>query len=277
MWPFDPDGFDSRLAPPEGTSDDAWYFVFLGGKLLSAANQSGPGPIDGDAFRWLGVETLSQHYLGELGLHSCYAVDAAGEVPEGYSAGDLYGWLGRVESPMFYLAGRAHQIVEWHNSHRFCGVCGAATRDHAADRAKQCTSCGHIVYPRLSPSIIVLIRRGDEALMARNANWPEGFYSTLAGFVEPGESVEQTLHREVAEEVGVRVTNLRYMGSQSWPFPNSLMLGYHADYLDGEIVCQDGEIADAQWFRHDDMPNVPPKAAISRWLIDAWLDDVGGG
>ena len=110
-------------------------------------------------------------------------------------------------------------------------------------------------------------------LLARNANWPTGFYSTLAGFVEPGESVEQTLHREVLEEVGIRVKNLRYLGSQSWPFPNSLMLGYHADYEGGDIVCQEGEIADAQWFRYDNLPNVPPGTAISRWLIDAFIEE----
>ena len=114
-------------------------------------------------------------------------------------------------------------------------------------------------------------------LLARNANWPAGFYSTLAGFVEPGESVEQTLHREVMEEVGVQVSNLRYFGSQSWPFPNSLMLGYHADYLDGEIVCQEGEIADARWFKVDDLPNMPPPTAISRWLIDAFIDEQRAG
>ena len=111
-------------------------------------------------------------------------------------------------------------------------------------------------------------------LLARNANWPNGMYSTLAGFVEPGESIEQTVHREVFEEVGLRVTNVRYRGSQSWPFPNSLMLGFHADYAGGEIVCQEGEIADARWFGRSDLPGMPPGTAISRWLIDDFLEEL---
>ncbi len=273
MWPNEPDEFESRLAPPEGTSEDAWYFLFIDGNLVSVPNQGLPQPIDGDTFRWLDVEVQHKHYLGEYRSNSCYAVDASGAVPEGYAATNLHGWLGRVEAPVFYLAGRAQQIIDWHNTHRYCGRCATETEDHGADRAKQCPKCGHIAYPRLSPSIIVLVRRGDEMLLARNANWPAGFYSTLAGFVEPGESVEQTLHREVLEEVGINVRNLRYFGSQSWPFPNSLMLGYHADYDSGEIVCQEDEIADARWFRFDELPNVPPPSAISRWLIDAFVEE----
>ena len=109
-------------------------------------------------------------------------------------------------------------------------------------------------------------------LLARNAAWPNGMYSTLAGFVEPGESIEQTVHREVFEEVGLKVGKLRYFGSQSWPFPNSLMLGFHAEYASGEIVCQEGEIADAQWFKADSLPQIPPRTAISGWLIQEFLD-----
>lgn len=134
-----------------------------------------------------------------------------------------------------------------------------------------CQDCRVINYPRLSPSIIVLVTRGDEMLLARNANWPTNMYSTLAGFVEPGESIEQTVHREVMEEVGLRVRNLRYFGSQSWPFPNSLMLGFHAEYEGGDIVCQPDEIADAQWFSKDTLPQTPPKTAISGWLIDEFI------
>ena len=148
------------------------------------------------------------------------------------------------------------------------------TEDHAADRAKVCPDCGLVHYPRIAPSIIVLITKGDEMLLARNARWPAGMYSTLAGFVEVGESIEQTVHREVAEEVGLRVHNLKYLGSQSWPFPNSLMLGFHAEYASGDIVCNDVEISDARWFAHDQLPNVPPGTAISRWLIDDFIDQV---
>jgi len=111
-------------------------------------------------------------------------------------------------------------------------------------------------------------------LLARNARWPTGMYSTLAGFVEVGESIEQTVHREVEEEVGLQVGNLNYLGSQSWPFPNSLMLGFHAQYVGGEIISNAAEIADARWFSHDELPNVPPGTAISRWLIDDFIKQI---
>lgn len=145
---------------------------------------------------------------------------------------------------------------------------------HSQDRAMSCESCRLINYPRLSPSIIVLVTKGEEMLLARNANWPAKMYSTLAGFVEPGESIEQTVHREVFEEVGLKVQKLKYFGSQSWPFPNSLMLGFHAEYAGGDIVCQPEEIADAQWFTKDSMPQTPPKTAISGWLIEEFLEQL---
>lgn len=138
-----------------------------------------------------------------------------------------------------------------------------------------CRECGIASYPRLSPSIIVLVHRGEEVLLARNHRFPDGVYSTLAGFVEPGESIEQTLVREVGEEVGVKVKNLEYLGSQPWPFPDSLMLGFHAEYDSGDIVLQEEEIADAQWFRCDNLPAIPGKKAISRWLIDDYLHKLG--
>ena len=272
MWPNEPDDFESLLSPPEGTSEDAWYFLFLDGQLVSVPNQGIPQPIDGDAFRWLDVEVNCKHYLGEYRGNSCFAVDAAGAIPEGYAASTLYGLLGRLDSPVFYLAGRAQQIIDWHNTHRFCGKCGAPTRDHTSDRAKECTSCGHIAYPRLSPSIIVLVRRGEEMLLARNANFPVEMYSTLAGFIEAGETAEECLVREVKEEVGVDVGDIRYFRSQSWPFPNQLMLGYFARYAGGDIVCDPTEIADADWFHYTELPPVPPTSSISGQLIQAFVN-----
>lgn len=278
MWPFDPDGFEPELEPADDVDQaESWLFVHVGGKLAAIVEQGVPRPITGDEFRWLDVEVHSRHFLGRFRGRACFAVEASGRLPEGYSLSDLRGWLGRVEPALFYLAGRAQQVVEWQATHRYCGRCATPTEDHPQDRAKVCPECGLVSYPRLSPSIIVLITRGEEVLLARNANWPTGMYSTLAGFVEPGESIEQTVHREVAEEVGVQVRNLRYLGSQSWPFPNSLMLGFHAEYAGGDIVCQDAEIADARWFRYDDLPNIPPRTSISRWLIDAYVEPLMAG
>jgi NAD+ diphosphatase len=275
MWPHDPDGFVSLAQPPEGASiDDAWYFIFIGNEIVCLSEHGIPSPVGSDNYRWLDLQFDGEHYLGHYQGRSCFAVAATGRVPEGYAQVGLRAWLGRVDPALFYLAGRAQQVIEWDATHQFCGRCGAQMDNHATDRAKHCPGCNLISYPRLSPSIIVLVTRGEEFLLARNAQWPTGMYSTLAGFVEPGESIEQTLHREVLEEVGLEVTNLRYFGSQSWPFPNSVMLGFHAEYAGGDIVCQEDEIADAKWFTRESMPNVPPGTAISRWLIDAFVESL---
>ena len=273
MWPFDPDDFESLPVNHDQSNDEnALYFCLIRDDLVSISEQGIPRPITADEFRWLDVEVKSKSFLGAWRGVSCYALDIEGNVPEGYAVSDLRGWLGRVEPGVFYLAGRAKQIVDLIRQNQFCGRCGEPMIDHRSDRARYCPSCRLVNYPRLSPSIIVLVRQGDEMLLARNTNWPQGMYSTLAGFVEPGESIEQTVHREVQEEVGIKVKNVRYLGSQSWPFPNSLMLGFHCDYASGELTFLDDEIAEAKWFRYDALPNVPGGTAISRWLIDRFID-----
>jgi len=278
MWPHEPDELEAgHIAPDDIDHGDAWYFVFSRGELVTKSVQGVPEPITGDDFRWFDMEVTSKHFLGSYQNRPCFAISATGRPAEGYSTVGLRGLLGRTAQSLFYLAGRAQQVIEWHETHQFCGRCGTAMVDHAHDRAKHCPGCRLINYPRLSPSIIVLVTKGEEMLLARNAAWPNGMYSTLAGFVEAGESIEQTVHREVFEEVGLRVKNLEYFGSQSWPFPNSLMLGFHAEYAGGEIVCQEDEIADAQWFKPDGLPQIPPKTAISGWLIQEFLDRSGAG
>jgi len=272
MWPHEPDPFLPAVSPPDGHDrSEAWFFVFVRGELLCISEAGSPRPITGDEYRWLDLTVSNEHFLGTYHNRACFVVDAVGVAPEGYILVGLRAWLGRVAADVFYLAGRAQQILEWQRDYRFCGRCGSHTQDHPTDRARQCPDCGLISYPRISPSIIVLIHKDDSILLARNAAWPTEMYSTLAGFVEPGESIEQTVHREVMEEVNLRVKNICYLGSQSWPFPNSLMLGFHAAYAGGEIVCQQEEIADAQWYTKDTLPQIPPRTAISRWLIDDYL------
>lgn len=175
----------------------------------------------------------------------------------------------------WHAAGRAVQIVEWARTHRFCGRCATPTERVAGELAMKCPACGLTFYPRLAPAVIVLVRRGREALLARGARFPLPFFSTLAGFVEPGETLEQTVAREVREEVGVEVNNVRYFGSQPWPFPHSLMVGFIADWAGGEIKVDPVEIVEATWFEPENLPVIPPKISIARRLIDAWLADVG--
>lgn len=182
---------------------------------------------------------------------------------------------GKLPDDLFLLAGRAAQIIEWDRTHQFCGRCGAPTQYAQGERAKRCPMCGLVSFPRLSPAIIVLVERGDEVLLAQGANFVGGFYSTLAGFVEPGESLEEAVHREINEEVGIEVKNVCYFGSQPWPFPHSLMIGFTAEYASGEIEIDPKEIADAQWFTIDNLPKVPQKLSIARKLIDSYVEKHG--
>lgn len=256
----------------DGDLEQAFHIVISDHDILGP--DSGPWQAtSAEQFRWLGLEVISQHYLGHLGAYPVYAteVDPDSDEPDGFSFDSLWSFLGQVEQVEFYLVGRAKQIVDWYRTHKYCGACGEPTGSAESDRSRKCTSCGQMYYPRLSPSIIVLVTRGEEVLLAKNAHARGNFYSTLAGFVEPGESLEETVHREVYEEVGIRVKNLKYFSSQSWPFPNSLMLGFHAEYDSGEITIQEEEIADAQWFHYTEMPNPPAMVSISGWLVDAYI------
>ncbi|MEK1907126.1 MAG: NAD(+) diphosphatase [Pseudomonas sp.] len=171
----------------------------------------------------------------------------------------------------FRMLSFAEQIGAWDDQHRFCGRCGHATVQVVRERCMRCPQCGLDSYARISPSMIVLITRGDEVLLARSQRFPPGMYSTLAGFVEPGESAEECVAREVFEEVGLQVGNLQYLGSQGWPFPHSLMLGFHAEYVSGEIVPQADEIEDARWFHIEQLPQLPMQRSIARYLIDIYL------
>jgi NAD+ diphosphatase len=169
------------------------------------------------------------------------------------------------------VAGRAVQIVAWDLTHRFCSRCATPTPPLAGERAKKCPACGLVSYPRLTPAVIVAVQRGNTILLARNAAFTAAFYSVLAGFVEPGETLEGTVRREIREEVGIEVRDIRYFGSQPWPFPHSLMIGFTANWAAGELRIDERELADAGWFAADALPTIPPKLSIARRLIDAFV------
>jgi len=169
------------------------------------------------------------------------------------------------------LLGRARQLLDWHENHRFCGKCGGKTEQVPQEYSFKCTSCKLYFYPRISPCVIVLVKKGDYCLLAKGKHRTSNFYSTLAGFMEPGETPEQAVKREVWEESGIKVKNIRYFGSQSWPFPSQLMLGYIADYRSGEIDINPDELEDAQWFHFDDLPTFPPITSIAGRLIEEGL------
>ena len=247
---------------------EARYFVCHNNNILQLVDEK-------EAWRPATREELGQfdgvheYYMGTLRGKKCFAVHVSEPGSAGFAS--LRMNIQNIGPTLFNLAGRALQVCDWYRNHQFCGRCGKSTIDSKRDRSTVCAGCKLNFYPRLSPSIIVLVHRGDEVLLGRNHMFPEGLFSTLAGFVEPGESIEETVIREVKEEVGVNVSNLSYRGSQPWPFPNSLMLGFHAEYQSGDIVLQEDEIAEAGWFPCTDLPLIPGKFAISRWLIDEYL------
>jgi NAD+ diphosphatase len=232
-------------------------------------------PQDAEA---LGVELGTAHELGALGDAIAWAagVGESASLPPDLEVVTLRQLYGALSDAAFAMAGRAAQVVEWAATHAFCGRCATPTERVDGERCTRCPACGLLSYPRITPAVIVLVRRGDEALLAHNARAPAGWFSTLAGFVEIGESLEETLVREVREEVGIEITGIRYFGSQPWPFPHSLMVGFMADFAGGEIRVDGVEIVEARWFRADTLPPVPPRLSIARQLIDAWVEEVQG-
>ncbi|GAB5449853.1 MAG: NAD(+) diphosphatase [Halioglobus sp.] len=262
--------------PPDGSSDDL-LIVFHRGQLLSDMRSREGCLLGTELVAGCGWREVRRQFLGYWQEQPCYAleIDPVEEPdPMQFQKGNLYHILGRVDERLFALAGRAQQLLDWERDHQFCGRCGGAMRVDHQERAMRCDPCRVINYPRIAPCVIVLITRGEELLLARNANFPQPMYSTLAGFIEAGESAEETLAREVKEEVGLEVKNLRYFQSQSWPFPNQLMLGFFAEYAGGEIVCDEVEIADAQWFHYSNLPMIPPVASISGQLIQHYIESL---
>lgn len=176
------------------------------------------------------------------------------------------------------LAAHARALVIWHRTQTYCGICGSSARPEVGGNSRQCanTDCGRILFPRVDPAIIVLVANGERCLLGRQSSWPEGRYSTIAGFVEPGESLEDSVRREVFEETNVHVGDVMYHSSQPWPFPSSLMLGFLAEATSDEIVLNDGELEDAQWFTRKELrsgfPKLPFRISIARRLVDQWID-----
>src|SRR5215207_6198453 len=222
----------------------------------------------------LQLDLALETYLGDLvgsDLIAWELSERSEQFPEGWELAGLRSVYGAVDDQLFALAGRAIQLLDWRRNHVFCGRCGSPTDLVDGDRATKCPNCELFNYPRLSPAVIMTVEREGACLLAHGVNFAPDVYSCVAGFVEPGESLEEAVAREVWEEVGIDVTEVQYFGSQPWPFPNSLMIGFNARYAGGEIELEDAEIGDAKWFTPDDLPLLPGKISIARRLIDDWL------
>ena len=273
-----PEGFAPGHALPATVPADAFAFAFRDGKVLVSDDGGGDAAAPPRVPRWSQLDAAglagATHYLGALGGVDCIAVGLAADAPEppAWRYAGLRSLFFALPDPLLALAARAFQIVDWDATHRYCGRCGTPTRSKADERAKECPACGLVAYPRVTPAMMALVTRGCEVLLARAHRFPPAMFSALAGFVEPGETIEDCIRREVREEVGVEVDRLEYFASQSWAFPHSLMIAFTAEYAGGELRPDQTEIAEARWFRFDAVPKLPPSISIARRLIDATVE-----
>jgi NAD+ diphosphatase len=258
---------------------DPLAFVFRDGKLLVREDDLSL-PDARVALPLHGLQPEQFHPVGLWQERYCCTtwVDRGLQAQAGFSFVPLRALFASMDEALLGLASRAIQLAEWARTHRFCGHCANPMQLATGERAFKCPACGMIAYPRISPAMMVLIKKGDEILLARHVISPTGRFSALAGFLEAGESIEEAIHREVMEEVGLTVKNLPYFGSPSWPFPHSLMIAFTAEYAGGEIVADASEIAEARWFGPNDVqPEAPPGVSISNLLVNAhWPGRRGG-
>jgi NAD+ diphosphatase len=278
--PFEqPARYQPAIAPPEPRPGASLWFLFRRSELLVAEPAAhAPLPFVEDP-GLLGFHEPRRQYLGRLDARHCFTAEVApdAQAPPGWTFRGLRRLFNVLDDGVLAVAGRALQLVDWDRSHRYCGACGGATTMRTFERARECPDCALVVYPRLAPVVMCLVRRGSSLLLARSPRFPEGVYSALAGFVEPGETLEQCVEREVFEEVGVRVRNLRYFASQPWPFPHSLMIAFFADYAGGDIAIDGVEIEAADWFDAGNLPKLPARISIARRLIDAAMGENAAG
>jgi len=270
--------FVPSIHPPPDPGLGSWYFLFHEDRLLVRTPGDAIGiPRGSDLSEW-GMIPERTHYLGTLDGMPCYSGELAEPVaPDGTELLPLRPLVGTLEENLFSLSGRAFQVMDWDRTHRYCGKCGSPTRPLEEERARACPDCGLHFYPPVTPAVIVAVVRDRTILLARARRFPSAFYSVLAGFVEPGETFEECLAREVREEVGIEVGNLRYFGSQPWPFPHSLMVAFTAEYAGGNLVFEEKEIVHAGWFDPGEVSRlqIPRRGTIARRLIDWFLSDSG--
>ena len=260
----------TNKAPAEKTAQEAFFFLIKGQEIFVRADRNRYFIPNETELSFADLDVGKSHLMGLWNGQLCYALEVSEDVSFSppITPISLRDAFTQFSSSCIRAISLATQILTWDRNHRFCGHCGEPTTELAEERAKVCKHCGLIQYPRLSPSIIVSVVKNEHILLARSDRFPQGMYSVLAGFVEPGETLEECIEREVLEEVGIEVGNIRYFGSQNWPFPHSLMIGFTADYVRGEISIDNREIVDAKWFTAQDLPRLPGNYSIARELID---------
>lgn len=251
-----------------------WWFIFKGHQLLTYDDHGKMSVPFLHNVGELQFSPLRIQPLGRINDAQCYAVELPEtvETPQGMAFHGLRGLFGTLDENLYGMAIRALGIINWDRTSQFCSQCGAKIERRSDIPGKECTGCGLISFPRISPAVIVLVERGNKVLLARAGRFKENLYSVIAGFVEPGETLEDVVRREVKEETGIDVQGIRYFGSQPWPFPDSLMIGFTAQCAGGEIRIDGDEIVEAQWFDAGNLPNIPGKISIARSLIDWFIE-----
>lgn len=266
-------------ASPVALNTEKKWIVAVVGRDILLADDAGIAKdpiIDSDATDTLRFFCQRKISLGQWLARDCEVWELMSEVAttEGYTVVSLRDVLMVAGEEIFALACRAVQLLDWQDTHRFCGRCGEPNKSSNKEHALTCDGCNINNYPRISPCVIVLVTRGDHCLLARNHSWPVNRFSAVAGYLEAGESAEQALHREVFEEVGVEIDNIRYIGSQSWPYPGQLMLGFIANAVTDEITVDGIEIAEAGWFRYDQLPGpTAPIGIIAGRLVQQYVTE----
>ena len=268
---------DNLIFSPENinTSSESAISIVLRNQEFLTSKNSEFLIFEEDDLKWSEMEMVNKQFIGYLNEKPCNILEVThdSKLDDDLILTPLRNLLGSIPDSLFTACSRSLQLSEWKRNNQFCGVCGKNMKMHETERAMFCECNSVLIYPKISPCIIVLVTKGEELLLAHNKNFPGTFYSTLAGFIEAGESAESAIHREIFEEVKVRVQNIKYFGSQSWPFPSQLMLGYHAEYLEGEITPDGEEIDLADWFHYKDLPNVPTgNISISGQLIESYIE-----
>jgi NAD+ diphosphatase len=252
-----------------------WWFVFYRDKLLIQTREQQPAVPYGNLLKALCPEPKRTLFIGNIDRCPCYAtlVESDAVVPAGMAFSGLRGLFGQLKTQFFSTAGRALQMVNWDRTHQFCSRCGSPAGTRSEEGAQRCTACGFLSYPRISPAVIVAVLKEDKILLAHNNRFPKSRYSVIAGYVEAGETLEACVRREIREEVGIEVENIRYFGSQPWPFSGSLMIAFTATYAGGSISVDKTEISNAGWFSANALPDIPDKLSIARRLIDWFVEN----
>ena len=268
-----PDDFQPALLPVGEADAPNWWFVFAGGDLLVRPRPDGVELPAASIWPFAKLPTMRRIYLGSLRGQACHAaeVEPTAAPPPGMRFESLRALWTRLDEALLGVASHALQLIEWDRTHQFCGRCGTPTQRRAEERARHCAVCGLTAYPRLSPVVMARVVRDGQILLARAPRFAPGVYSVLAGFVEAGETLEQALRREVAEEVGIQIRNPRYVASQSWPFPHSLMIAFTAEYAAGELQVDGRELLDAGWFAPDALPGLPSPMSMAWRLIQDFV------